>query len=526
MSEEAHDDRASSGSTCKGWKAEELTHLVERIDYGHTASAVDAPSGPRFLRITDIQDEHVDWSSVPSCEIASREIDQYRLSPGDIVFARTGATTGKSYLIQKCPEAVFASYLIRLRLRPGILPAYLFHFFKSADYWGQINQKKKGTGQPGVNSTILATLRVPIAPANEQSRIVEALDSYLTRLDAATEGLKRVDANLKRYRASVLKAAVEGNLVPTEAELAKKEKREYEPASVLLERILKERRHRWEQAELAKMKAKGEVPKNDKWKDKYEEPSAPDTSELPELPEGWCWATVDQLSLLIQYGTSAKTNEEAEGVPVIRMGNIVDGYLTLELDTLKYLPHDHDEFPSLLLETGDMLFNRTNSAELVGKSAVYMGIPRPCSFASYLIRVRFPQGIRGAYIAAYLNSLAGKQWVASVKNQQVGQANVNGSKLAACAIPVPPAAEQERIATELEKAASNIENLASGTARDVVRTGRLRQAILRWAFEGKLVDQDPNDEPASGLLERIRRERESSQPVKTPKPERARRKTA
>ena len=105
-----------------------------------------------------------------------------------------------------------------------------------------------------------------------------------------------MEANLKRYRASVLKAAVEGNLVPTEAELAKKEEPEYEPASVLLERILKERRHRWEQAELGKMKAKGEVPKNEKWKDKYEEPAAPDTSELPELPEGWCWSTVNQLA--------------------------------------------------------------------------------------------------------------------------------------------------------------------------------------------------------------------------------------
>ena len=95
-------------------------------------------------------------------------------------------------------------------------------------------------------------------PEAEQARIVESLDSYLTRLDAATEGLKRVEANLKRYRASVLKAAVEGHLVPTEAELAKKEKRTYEPASVLLERILKERRHRWEQFELAKLKAKTE----------------------------------------------------------------------------------------------------------------------------------------------------------------------------------------------------------------------------------------------------------------------------
>ena len=483
-----------------------------------------------YLRVANVQRGYLDLSEMLTIEATRDEVHELQLMKGDVLFNEGGDRDklGRGWIWNgELPLCIHQNHVFRARLlSQGISPKLVSWYSNSAGQRYFWDEGKHTTNLASVNLTKLGNFPVPVPPATEAESVVEALDSYLTRLDAATEGLKRVEANLKRYRASVLKAAVEGNLVPTEAELAKKEKREYEPASVLLERILKERRHRWEQAELAKMKAKGEVPKNDTWKKKYEEPSAPDTSDLPELPEGWCWASVDQLSLLIQYGTSAKTNEEADGVPVIRMGNIVDGYLTLESDTLKYLPRDHDELPSLFLETEDMLFNRTNSAELVGKSAVYMGVPKPCSFASYLIRVRFSQEIRAAYVAAYLNSLAGKQWVASVKNQQVGQANVNGSKLAACAIPVPPGAEQERIATELEKAASNIENLASGTARDVVRTERLRQSILRWAFEGKLVDQNPSDEPASALLERIRRERESSQPVKTPKPERVRRKTA
>jgi type I restriction enzyme S subunit len=134
-----------------------------------------------------------------------------------------------------------------------------------------------------------------LPPLPEQHRIVEAIESYFTRLDDAVATLERVRRNLKRYRASVLKAAVEGRLVPTEAELARAEGRDYEPASVLLERILTERRRRWEEAELAKMKAKGKEPKDDKWKAKYVKPVAPDTSALPVLPEGWCWTTIDQL---------------------------------------------------------------------------------------------------------------------------------------------------------------------------------------------------------------------------------------
>lgn len=370
-----------------------------------------------------------------------------------------------------------------------------------------------------LNQKILLKTPLRLPPTKEQRRIVDALDSYLTRLDDATASLERAQRNLKRYRASVLQAAVEGRLVPTEAELAREQGREFEPASVLLERILAERRRRWEEAELAKMEAKGRAPKNDKWKAKYKEPVAPDTSDLPELPEGWCWSTVDQLSCEVKYGSSAKCSAElVDGVPVLRMGNIIDG--RLDYENLKFLPTEHDEFPDLLLQEGDLVFNRTNSAELVGKSAVFRDRERPVSFASYLIRVRFLGGVAPEFLAAFINSQHGRLWIASVVTQQVGQANVNGTKLKACRVPLPPAAEQERVVIELDRLSSVTDSLISDVQRESARCDRLRQSILKWAFEGKLVDQDPNDEPASELLARIQAEREA-----TAKPKRTRRRS-
>lgn len=188
------------------------------------------------------------------------------------------------------------------------------------------------------------------------------------------------------------------------------------------------------------------------------------------------------------------------------MGNIQDGRLVF--DNLKYLPSDHSEFPGLLLQPGDLLFNRTNSYELVGKTAVYKGTPEPCSFASYLIRVRFLDGISSEFVAYYLNSVYGRRWVASVVSQQVGQANVNGTKLRALTVPVPPAEEQKFIAGEVERRFSIIDELEAAIEADVHRAGYLRQSILKQAFSGKLVPQDPGEEPASVLLERIKDEKQ------------------
>lgn len=215
---------------------------------------------------------------------------------------------------------------------------------------------------------------------------------------------------------------------------------------------------------------------------------------------------MDQISCLVQYGTSAKTTEDVRGVAVLRMGNIQDG--TLDLSLLKFLPEDHDEFPDLLLERGDVLFNRTNSAELVGKSAVYLGEPKRASFASYLIRVRC-SGLLPELLSGYINSTYGRELVASVVSQQVGQANVNGTKLRQLGIPVMPRAEQCEIALRVQAAFAWIGRLATEATSARKLIDHLDHAVLAEAFRGELLPQDPSDEPASILLERIKSARSS-----------------
>jgi type I restriction enzyme, S subunit len=205
-------------------------------------------------------------------------------------------------------------------------------------------------------------------------------------------------------------------------------------------------------------------------------------------PFPWGWVSVDQITTMIQYGTSARTSDERQdAVRVLRMGNIVDGQI--DYKKLKYLPSGHSEFPELLLEDGDILFNRTNSAELVGKTAVYRGVELPTSFASYLIRVR-TVGYLPDLLSAYINSAFGREWVSSVVSQQVGQANVNGTKLRELGVPVMPATEQAEIWRRLAMAFSHINLLASEAARASALVDRLDQAVLTKAFRGDLVTED------------------------------------
>jgi type I restriction enzyme, S subunit len=160
----------------KGWKSENLG-AVARISYGYTESASTEPVGPRFLRITDLKDNSVDWGSVPYCKIASGDAAKYALADGDIVFARTGATTGKSFRVKDPPASVFASYLIRVRLhRLGLLPEFVHLFFQSEVYWRAVEQGVTGSTQGGFNASKLALLSIPVPPLEDQHRLVAAFN--------------------------------------------------------------------------------------------------------------------------------------------------------------------------------------------------------------------------------------------------------------------------------------------------------------------------------------------------------------
>ena len=209
----------------------------------------------------------------------------------------------------------------------------------------------------------LKKFHLPTTSIDQQEQIVAEIEKQFSRLDEAVAGLKRAKANLKRYKAAILKAAVEGRLT----EQWRQGHPDVEPAEKLLQRILAERRAKWELGELAKMKTKGKESRNQDLRKKYQEP-VPAASVKFDMPKCWTLGTTKQLFQKVQYGTSSKADRESKGIPVLRMGNIVDGELLF--NKLKYLPEDHSEFPELLLESGDLLFNRTNSPELVGKPSI------------------------------------------------------------------------------------------------------------------------------------------------------------
>lgn len=224
------------------WEWVTVVEISDRIHYGYTASSKSEPVGPRFLRITDIQNKGVNWDTVPYCKIEEDHKPKYLLKDGDLVFARTGATVGKSYLLtDPFPESVFASYLIRIVINENVSKRFVYNFFQSSSYWSQIISGQVGIGQPNVNAQVLSAIVIPFPPLHEQYEIVRCIEALFKLADAIEKRVTTVTAQADKLTQSILAKAFWGELVPTEAELARGEGRSYEPASVLLERIKTER---------------------------------------------------------------------------------------------------------------------------------------------------------------------------------------------------------------------------------------------------------------------------------------------
>ncbi len=340
-----------------------------------------------------------------------------------------------------------------------------------------------------------------------------AIEEQFARLDAGVAALERTRANLKRYRASVLKAAVEGKLT----EEWREEHPDVVDASALLERILQERHARWEEAQLARYAGKGQNPPKN-WRSKYKEPPAPDTAGLPELPEGWMWASTVQLGEVI--GGLTKNQERASyptKLPYLSVANVYAN--ELRLDQVGEIGVREEELTRALLEDGDLLVVEGNgSPDQIGRVAVWNGSIAPCVHQNHLIKVRFSLNKLGKYTLYWLLSTAGREYIRRVASSTSGLYTLSITKVQALPVPLPPLAEQEEIVAEVERRLSVIEEVQAQVEAGLKRAARLRQSVLKRAFEGKLVPQDPSDEPASVLLERIREERAAQkEPRKNPR---------
>lgn len=438
-----------------------------------------------------------------------------RIRIGDVLFNNTNSPEliGKTTAITARGEWAFSNHMTRLRLPEGILPnfvAYQLHYLWMCGYFR--HRCTHHVNQASIASSALAsTVPLVVAPTREQQRMVELIDEQQPRLDAAVAALKRVQANLKRYRASVLKAACEGRLVPTEAELAREEGRSYESASELLKRILQERRAKWEADQLARMTASGKSPKDNSWKKKYKEPELPNTANLPALPEGWLWIALGALADVIDPNPSHRTPKYvSDGVAFVSAENFV-GDSAIDFAIGRQVGEDvlREQQERFSIAEGAFVMSRYGT---IGKTCKIPSARTYClSYSLVLIQSTSNEVdnefLRFACSSELMSSLA-RSRVQGATIPDLGVAHIRLLPVAVCA-----GAEQRRICVELARRLSVLDRLGAEIETQLGRADRLRQAVLKHAFEGKLVPQDPNDEPASVLLERIRAEHAAAKPV-------------
>ena len=393
---------------------------------------------------------------------------------GDVIFAKVTPCmeNGKAAVLKGLTNGVgFGSTeFFALRPKNGLEANYLFHFILQSNFRREAARNMTGAvGLRRVPKSYLEQQPIPLPPLPEQRRIVAEIEKQFTRLEAGVAALRRMQANLKRYRAAVLKAACEGRLVPTEAELAKAGKADpnFETGEALLARVLAERRQNWQ--------GRGQ----------YKEPAAPDTTNLPPLPEDWTWASLDQLLSLLRNGISAKPDAES-GLPILRISAVRP--LSVNLAETRYLNADASDYSDYALRAGDLLFTRYNgNPELVGVCGVVPPLTSPFVHPDKLIRCKLlSSGAFPDFVAIMANVGPSRDYLAKRVRTTAGQAGISGGDLKGLPIPLAPLAEQTRIVAEVARRLSVVEELEASVSANLQRATRLRQSILQDAFTGKL----------------------------------------
>jgi type I restriction enzyme S subunit len=433
---------------------------------------------------TKLVEEYAPEQDVPRCE------------PSDTLLVWDGARAG---LAGRGIGGFIGSTLARLTSDLAE-PSYIYYFVHSN--YGYLNTHTKGVGIPHIDPIVLAEITFPLPPLAEQTRIVAKLEELLSDLDAGVAELKAAQKKLGQYRQSLLKAAVEGALTAEWRAAQKVGAGDTAPetGAQLLARILTERRARWEAKQLAKFAEQGKTPPKD-WQNKYPEPVRPNITDLPELPEGWVWASVDQIGEVTTGFTPSTANSDyfGGGVPFFKPTDLDAGY-----EVIKY----RDSLTALGAAQGRLLPAKSILVTCIGATIGKTGLAHvACTTNQQINAISVSEEeIAPEFIYFVMTSWLGQKQIkdnASATTLPI----LNKSKFERLVVPIPSLNEQVAVIERLEERLSRVEDQEMAIGLSLKQSTAQRQNILRAAFAGQLVPQDPNDEPASVLLERIRKER-------------------
>ena len=388
----------------KGWVWTTVGEISQSILYGVSESA-KSHGVYKLLRITDIQNNFVNWKTVPFSDYDESKAESYLLKDGDILFARTGATVGKSYLVTNLQEnAIYASYLIRVQTYNQVLPEFVKYFFESGYYWSQILCNSVGIGQPNVNGTILANLMLPIPPIKEQKRIVKELTKWLRIIDNIDRGKESLQDSIKHAKTKILDLAIHGKLVPQDPN--------DEPAIELLKRI----------------NPKAEI--------------ITDNGHYQKLPDGWCLTILESIGTWQSGATPSRLRKDYYGgnIPWLKTGDLNDGIIT---NIPEFITEKALKETSVKLNPTDSILIAMYGAT-IGKIGI-LSFPATTNQACCAC---LDYKIDKMYIFYFL--LSNRINFVSMGGGGA-QPNISKEKIVNTTFPLPPLAEQKRIVSKIEE---------------------------------------------------------------------------
>lgn len=480
----------------QAWTWATIRDLVVDAQPGFASGKKGVVGGIRHLRMNNIGPNcRLDLSQVTRVP-ADLAKERHLLRPGDVLFCHTNSQklVGKTALfkVQDGPYA-YSNHLTRLRVSPdGSLPEWLWYYL--ATLWRDRyfeTRCKQWVNQATVERDTLLSTPIPLPPLVEQRRIVAKVEVLFEENRTARVALDRIPPLLKKFRQSVLAAAFRGDLSRDWRE----QHPHVEPAYALLERIRAERRRKWQQ----ELQAKGKHIR----RGSYEKTSPVDTSGLYELPESWTWCTLGHCATLITKGESPKWqgyDYVTDGVPFIRSENVLWG--ELDLSTVARIPERfHKKLQRSKLKPDDVLINLVGAS--IGRCAVVPKSLQEANVNQAVATIRTTEALSPLYLL-YLVLSPEIQATIQSKKVEVARPNISLGDLSGLLIPVPPLVEQHLIVSTIEELFSRADAIGKAVEFARRRAEKLEQSILARAFRGELVPQDPSDDPASLLLDRIR----------------------